>query len=481
MQNKVTIFWFRQDLRISDNPGLFEAAKQGMVIPVYILNEKFNHALHVDNASQCWLQISLQKLNESLGHKLNVYAGNPKQVLLEIIKNNQAHAVYWNRCYEPSRIKEDADIKKLLKEMQVECKSFNGSLLREPWDILKSDGLPYKVYTPFCKKGYLQHEPPRHPIPAPAKLTLMKASPSSLTLANMNLMTEKIWCEKIKKTWDIGELAAQKKLDDFLENGLLDYKEYRNYPGKKNVSRLSAHLHFGEISPNQMWHSAQAKGLSESWLRDLDCFFSELVWREFAYYLLYHFPDFPEKNFQEKFDRFPWECSHTLLNAWKKGKTGYPIVDAGMRELWQTGYMHNRVRMVVASFLVKNLLQHWHHGAAWFSHCLVDADLASNSISWQWVAGSGVDAAPYFRIFNPTTQGETFDPEGKYTRQFVPELSGMPDKFLFKPWDAPEKVLNSAGVILGSTYPKPIVDLKITRERALKAYKMISNQETGTI
>lgn len=481
MKIKTTIFWFRQDLRISDNPGLFEAAKHGHVIPIYILNQKEKNALQMKDASQCWLQVSLQKLNESLGQKLNVYVGNPKEVLLEIIKNNCVQAVHWNRCYDPARIQADAEIKKLLKEIDIECNSFNGSLLREPWEVLKDDGMPYKVYTPFYKKGYLQHEQPRRPLPIPAKLMLMKAIPSALTLENLNGVSEKIWCRKIQAAWEIGELSALKKLDDFLENGLFEYKEYRNFPGKINVSRLSPHLHFGEISPNQIWHTAQAKGVSEAWMEDLDCFLSELVWREFSYYLLYHFPNFPEKNFQEKFDQFPWAHSDTFFNAWKKGKTGYPIVDAGMRELWETGYMHNRVRMIVASFLVKNLLQHWHHGAGWFLDCLVDADLASNSINWQWVAGSGVDAAPYFRIFNPVTQGEKFDPAGHYTRRFVPELSKMPDKFLFKPWEAPAEVLRSAGVILGSTYPKPIVDLKITRERALKAYKMISNQETGSI
>jgi len=277
----------------------------------------------------------------------------------------------------------------------------------------------------------------------------------------------------MENMWGIGEAAAQKQLQHFLDNGLLGYKEGRNYPVKDNTSRLSPYLQFGEISPNQIWHAAQMRTNTKN-IADVEHFLRELGWREFSYHLLYHFPDLPRKNFQSKFDTFEWTYNETLLQAWKHGKTGYPIVDAGMRELWQTGYMHNRVRMIVASFLIKNLLIHWHHGEDWFWDCLIDADLANNSASWQWVAGSGADAAPYFRIFNPITQGQKFDPDGTYTRKFVPELSSIPDKFLFNPWEAPQEILRACGVRLGDTYPLPIVNLAASRNEALRIYKELS-------
>jgi deoxyribodipyrimidine photo-lyase len=280
---------------------------------------------------------------------------------------------------------------------------------------------------------------------------------------------------QMEEIWEIGEQAASKKLEFFLHEGLVDYKEERNFPGKQKNSRLSPHLHFGEISPHQVWYAAEKKGRLTAPSKDVEHFLSEMVWREFSYYLLYHFPTLPRKNFQAKFDHFPWLNNLGLLKAWQTGQTGYPIVDAGMRQLWQTGYMHNRVRMIVASFLVKNLLLHWHHGEDWFWDCLVDADLANNSASWQWVAGSGVDAAPYFRIFNPVTQGEKFDETGEYTRKFVPELGKLPNKFLFKPWEASESILKMAEVNLGKTYPKPIIELKKSREIALVAYHSIKH------
>lgn len=267
----------------------------------------------------------------------------------------------------------------------------------------------------------------------------------------------------------MSEKGARKRLDTFLEEGICDYKEGRNFPAKRHTSQLSPYLHFGLISPNEIWYSTK-ECMDDT---NSDHFLSELGWREFSYSLLYHFPQLPKKNLQQKFDRFPWKKSKRMLRAWQKGQTGYPIVDAGMRELWQTGYMHNRVRMIVGSFLVKNLLLHWRDGERWFWDCLVDADLASNSASWQWVAGCGADAAPYFRIFNPITQGEKFDPEGEYTLKYIPELKNMPKKFLYKPWEAPELVLQEAGVTLGKDYPKPIVDCKQSRETALEAFSSL--------
>jgi deoxyribodipyrimidine photo-lyase len=280
------------------------------------------------------------------------------------------------------------------------------------------------------------------------------------------MLTPRIrWDKKLEPHWDISESGAKKQLALFLKDGLGGYKEGRNFPGKAHASRLSPYLHSGEISPNQVWHAANLRGDSA----DIDNFCSELGWREFSYSLLHHFPALPHENWQKKFDHFPWKNDREDLSRWKKGMTGYPIVDAGMRELWQTGYMHNRVRMIVASFLIKNLLVDWRHGARWFWDCLVDADLANNSASWQWVAGSGADAAPYFRIFNPIGQGEKFDGDGAYTRKYVPELAKMPEKYLFQPWKAPNDVLSKAGVILGRTYPSPIVDIALSRAKALQA------------
>lgn len=411
MNEKVTIFWFRQDLRISDNPGLFEAADRGKVLAIYILDDEEPGIFKMGGASRWWLQNSLNSLNKSLDGKLNIYTGSSKAIILKIIEENNITGVYWNRCYEPWRIRIDREIKIELKNRNLNCQSFNGSLLWEPWEILKKDGSAYKVYTPFYRQC-LQARSPREALPKPEKLELIEDGNNQHTIDKLKLLSNLPWYKKFTSYWKIGEDAAQLKLMEFLDNGFLEYKEGRNYPSKNNISKLSPHLHFGEISINQVWHSAKVKAMIEGISKDLDCFLNELGWREFSYNLLYHFPYFPTKNFQSKFDNFPWNDDFNLLQAWQQGKTGYPIIDAGMRELWQTGFMHNRVRMIVGSFLVKNLLLHWRHGEDWFWDCLVDADLASNSASWQWVAGSGADAAPYFRIFNPVLQGERFDSEG---------------------------------------------------------------------
>ncbi|MFZ4116110.1 MAG: cryptochrome/photolyase family protein [Chthoniobacterales bacterium] len=465
-----TLFWFRQDLRISDNPGLFEAAKNGPVIPIYILDDHSAGVFKMGAASRWWLHQSLEKLNHALDGKLHLDVGDPIEIITKLIHTHNVEAVCWNRCYEPWRIKVDAALKTKLQEMGISCKSFNGSLLWEPWEALKSDQTPYKVFTPFYR--HASSSPPRKPLPKPPEITLLYDKENHLYLQDLKLLPEVPWYHDFEKEWEVGEVGAHKKLCAFLTQGLSGYKEGRNHPGQRNVSHLSPHLHFGEISPQQVWDAASNVG-PEIPKKDQDHFLSELGWREFSYSLLYHFPELPWKNFQAKFDRFPWKENHVLLKKWQQGKTGYPIVDAGMRELWQTGTMHNRVRMIVASFLVKNLLIHWHHGEAWFWDTLLDADLANNSASWQWVAGSGADAAPYFRIFNPVLQGEKFDPEGTYTRRFVPELRAIPKKFLFKPWEAPLEVLKAAGVDLGKTYPKPIVDLATSRDKALEAYHQL--------
>ena len=465
MVNTIYIHWFRSDLRLSDNPALRIAARKGNVLPIYILDDDSAGEYKIGSAKRVWLHHSLTQLNQSLGGKLAFFKGNAKQIIAELISRYDIKGITWNRCYEPWAIARDADIKASCKQAGIEAYSDNGSLLWEPWEALKGDGTPYRVFTPFYRRGCLNAPAPRIPQLAP-DITICSETIDSLDVGDLELLPALDWNHSLESAWEIGENAAQTQLQQFLETGLSAYKEGRDFPAKPLVSKLSPYLQTGEISPNQIWYAAKKVGEGEN----LEHFLRELGWREFSYSLLYHFPDLPRQNLQSKFNAFPWQKNPEFLEAWKKGMTGYPIVDAAMRQLWKTGYMHNRMRMVVGSFLVKNLLLHWHHGEAWFWDCLVDADLASNSASWQWIAGCGVDAAPYFRVFNPVIQGERFDSDGEYTKQFVPELAHLPKKHLFKPWDAPAKVLEEVGVILGETYPKPIVDVKISRAIALEAY-----------
>jgi deoxyribodipyrimidine photo-lyase len=470
MKKGTAIHWFRQDLRLSDNPALDSAAQYETLIPIYILDEVNSGEFKMGAASKWWLHQSLTKLNESLDGKLLVYQGNPHEILNKLIEEQEVSYVTWNRCYEPWRIDRDKEIKRNFEDKNVTVESFSASLLWEPWTISKDDGTPYRVFTPFYKKGCLNSEEPRLPAGKVDLSNLYSEDLSSGSIKDLNLLPTIKWYKSFEEEWNPGEIGAEQNLNSFLDSGLLNYKEGRNFPSQEFVSRLSPHLHFGEISPNEVWYRAKTKEGISGIEKSLAHFHSELGWREFSYYLLYHFPDLPNKNFQEKFDIFPWQENEEFLALWQKGNTGYPIVDAGMRELWQTGYMHNRLRMIVGSFLVKNLLIDWRFGERWFWDCLVDADLASNSASWQWVAGSGADAAPYFRIFNPITQGLKFDPEGEYTKKYVPELRDLPNKYLFSPWEAPENILAAAGIELGKNYPKPMVDLKLSRETALEAF-----------
>jgi len=469
----IIIFWFRQDLRIVDNPGLSKSLKSDKVLPIYILDDINSNDFAMGAASRWWLHNSLRELNKNLDNKLSLYKGDPLEILESLSSRFNIKGIFWNRCYEPWRIERDKKIKSKFIEKDIIVETFNSALLWEPWEILKSDNTPYKVFTPYYRKGCLMSEAPRKPLSAPNLNTLFEDKENVLQLDDLNLLPRIKWYKEMEKLWEPGEKGAHKKLESFLSDGLLGYKEGRNFPSKKNVSQLSAHMHFGEISPNQVWHRAKLKKDLPRIEKDLDHFLSELGWREFSYNLLFHFPELPRENLQKKFDNFPWIDNEILFDKWKKGLTGYPIVDAGMRELWQTGYMHNRVRMIVGSFLVKNLLLHWHKGEKWFWDCLIDADLASNSASWQWVAGSGADAAPYFRIFNPILQGKRFDPDGSYIKKFIPELEQLPSKYLFSPWEAPIEVLSEANIELGSDYPEPIVDLIKSRDRALEAFSTI--------
>lgn len=469
MSNDINILWFRKDLRLMDNPALVEANLNAEIIPIFILDDTNPEENKMGAASRVWLYHSLKSLNISLQKKINFYSGDPVKIISELINNYNINGVYWNRCYEPWEIRRDKKIKDLLKIKKVKAKSFNGSLIREPWEVLKEDQTPYKVFTALYKKAYLNSDIKVEVINEPTKINYSTKIFSSNTLDTLKLLPNLSWADNIIKYWQVGEKNAHLKMTEFFKKGIDDYKEGRNFPFKKNVSRLSPHIHFGEISPKQLWVKAKSIGSN----KNTEHFVSEICWREFSYYLLYHFPNLPKDNLQKKFNNFPWKENNYYFDSWKKGKTGYPIIDAGMRELYETGYMHNRVRMIVASFLVKNLLIHWHKGERWFWDCLFDADLANNSASWQWVAGSGADAAPYFRIFNPVTQGIKFDVDGQYTKQYVPELKDMPNKYLFSPWEAPDDVLNKANVVLGGNYPKPIIDIKESREKALYSFSLI--------
>ena len=470
--DSLVIHWFRQDLRVTDNPSLCQASKKGRVMPLYILDDQNSDEHFLGGASRWWLHRSLTELDNQLDGNLSLYRGDPLEILIGLVERKPIERVFWNRCYEPWRIERDKIIKKTLGELGVTVETFNGSLLWEPWNVLKQDGTPYKVFSPFYRNGCLKAESPREPL-AKVKPQALSIDEGSLGVDGLGLLPSVKWYQEMEKFWNPGERGAASLLDCFVEKGIAGYKEGRNFPASENVSRLSPHIHFGEISPNQVWYSSSMSDAAEESQDDLAHFHSELGWREFSYNLLFHFESLPTTNLQSKFDKFPWIFNEQYLEAWKAGMTGYPIVDAGMRELWQTGYMHNRVRMIVGSFLVKNLLIHWHHGERWFWDCLVDADLASNSASWQWVSGSGADAAPYFRIFNPVTQGQKFDADGAYTRHFVPELRDLPSKFLHNPWEAPKKTLEESNVALGKDYPEPIVDLRDSRLLALEAFSTI--------
>ena len=459
------IVWFRNDLRLSDNPALVKAVHTGNVLPIYIYDDANPKEAQPGSASRVWLHHSLKSLNKSLDNRLAFFKGDPLDLIPKLVAQYQISHVFWNRQYEPWAIARDKLVKKCLKESKLNVESHNGSLLWEPWNINKADGTPYRVFTPFYLKGCLSSTEPRKPIPEPKNIKYIEHQERN-ALDEIGLLPQTPWHKSLLSHWKIGEKGAQKRLQNFIDNGISRYKEGRNFPSKPYVSYISPHLHFGEISPNQAWHKARDLPADSN----VDHFCSELGWREFSHNLLFHNPELPKKNLQTKFDNFPWSTNRKLLKAWQRGLTGVPFVDAGMRQLWTTGTMHNRVRMVVGSFLVKNLLLDWRHGERWFWDCLFDADLANNSAGWQWVAGCGSDAAPYFRIFNPVTQGQKFDGAGTFIRQYIPEISNLPDKYLCNPWEAPNDILNEANIELGVTYPKPIIDLSSSRSLALEAF-----------
>ncbi|MEL6946368.1 MAG: deoxyribodipyrimidine photo-lyase [Pseudomonadota bacterium] len=471
------IMWFRQDLRLHDNPALVSAVETGKpLLCIYILDEVSPDVRPMGSAQKWWLHhslMSLMKYLNQLGSELILFRGPAVEVVESIRESTGADAIFWNRRYGAGEQAVDARIK---ANFVGEAISRAGMLMHEPSAVRTGSGGPYKVFTPFWK-AFRSGPPPRQPLPAPSKILPFTAAAESDALADWDLLpTQPDWSGGLAEAWQPGEAGAAQNLKRFSAEFADRYDTERDLPGPDRTSRLSPHLRFGEISPHQIWHTIALRGV-DAVSAARETYLKELVWREFAYHLLQEWPNLHEENFNAKYDVFPWGTNEAFLKAWQRGETGYPIVDAGMRQLWQTGWMHNRVRMIVGSFLVKHLLLDWRAGEAWFWDTLVDGDPASNSSQWQWVAGTGADAAPYFRIFNPIMQAEKFDPHGTYIKRYVPELKDLPAKYLGAPWDAPLGDLRAAGIKLGETYPLPIVEHKAAREKALAALNTMKERQ----
>jgi deoxyribodipyrimidine photo-lyase len=472
------IVWFREDLRVTDQAALQAAVKSGRpIVPLFVLDEHTAGDWVTGGAQRWWLHHSLLALNEALtglGAPLLLRRGRYHEVLTQIVAELGAGALYFSRGYEPWMPDLERSLHEDLGAAQVEVKRFSGRLLLEPGSVCTQGGDPYKVFTPFWR-ACLKQLPPRPPLPAPEALTGLQHDLRSDALTDWQLLpTAPDWSDGIAEQWTPGEDGAMAALERFLDDAVLDYATARDVPAERGTSRLSPYLHFGEISPRQVWQAVADRFDGDTQHEQAAAFLREIGWREFSHHLLAQWPGIADEPFKADFERFPWRENAQALDRWQRGQTGYPIVDAGMRELYATGWMHNRVRMIVASFLVKHLLLHWRHGEAWFWDTLVDADLANNAAGWQWVAGSGADAAPYFRIFNPTLQGKKFDGHGDYVRRWVPEIAALPDKHLHEPAKAPSRVLQDAGLTLGVDYPEPIVDHAMARQRALDALKQMT-------
>ena len=465
------LLWFRDDLRLDDNPALTAAAAAGPVVALFVLDPE---TAPPGGAARWWLGHSHAALAADLsarGIPFLLEAGPARALVPEAVRRIGAKAVFWNRRYTAPAVAIDTELKATLRAAGLRVDSRAANLLFEPWTVTTKAGTPFRVFTPFWRAARAL-DPPRAPLPVPAGLTGVTGLASSGTPESLGLLPVRPdWAAGLRATWTPGEAGARQRLTDFLAHGLARYAEARDRPAAEAVSRLSPHLRFGEISPHRIWHAVGLRADADpAAATGATKFLSELGWREFSWHLLHQQPDLATRNFQPRFDAFPWVEPGPELAAWQQGRTGYPIVDAGMRELWQTGWMHNRVRMIAASFLIKDLRLDWRLGEAWFRDTLVDADPAANPASWQWVAGSGADAAPYFRIFNPVLQGEKFDPDGAYVRRFVPELARLPDRWLHRPFEAPAAVLAAAGVRPGTSYPLPIVDHGRARDAALAAF-----------
>lgn len=480
---KRAIVWFRRDLRLADNPALRAAVDGDFdgIVPVFIHAPNEEGDWTPGAAQRVWQHESLAAFATDLeerGSRLIIREGPSADALAALVEESGATAVFWNRLYEPQIVDRDQKVESQLRDQyeDLEIEHFQAHVLNEPWSVETKQGGPYKVFTPFWKA--VKDRAKRQPLPRPASLPEVWSRIGSVELSDLELLPSIRWDDGIRDRWTPGESGAHERLEEFLEDAVDSYDDDRDRPAVAGTSYLSPHLHWGEISPVQVIHRTEewrsehsGKKLGEH----IETFQSEIGWRDFAHHVLYHFPKTPDEPLDDRFKDFPWETPGDDLKAWQMGRTGIPMVDAGMRELWATGYMHNRMRMTVASFLTKNLRIAWQHGEHWFWDTLVDADLANNTLGWQWAAGCGADAAPFFRIFNPARQGERFDSKGEYVRRWVPELADMPNKHIHEPWDAPDDVLTEAGVELGDTYPEPIVDLKASRREALEAFDEIKN------
>ena len=478
------LFWFRSDLRIKDNPALKAACSScKQLVIIYIYNPKDKTTWAMGSASKWWLHHSLSALQDDLNKRdvnLQIIQGEPNKVIFKLCEKLNISQVFWNRVYEPEYITRDKKLKNTLKNNNIKVKSYNASLLNEPWDILKNDGTPYRVFTPYWKmvqKNGLNFTLEKNIKSFPKNIKITSDF-TACNIDSLKLLPTINWDDMFYPIWKPGEHGAQKSFNKFLKSGLSEYEDGRNLPAENLTSKVSPYLHFGEISSRQIVASVQnnlkTNNKNKQLISNANSYIREIAWREFSYHLLFHFPQTVDVPLNHKFSRFPWAKRYTKdLHSWQQGKTGIPLVDAGMRELWNTGWMHNRVRMVVGSFLTKNLLIPWQIGSKWFWDTLVDADLANNTLGWQWIAGCGADAAPYYRIFNPVLQSKKFDKDGKYIRKWVPELNMLPSKLIHSPWECPAEVLKQHGIVLGLHYPKPIVDLKTSRETALAAYNKI--------
>jgi deoxyribodipyrimidine photo-lyase len=473
MIDKIGIHWFRLDLRLDDNTALEQLSQEvDLILPIYI----FDKTLEIGQASKCWLEKSLEKLNEALikfDSKLFIFEGDPKKIISKIIEDQKISHFYWNRLYDPQSIKRDKDIKSFLIDKNISCNTFNGYLLTEPWNIKNKSGTFFKVFTPFWKKNFEILRYQKLQLSTSSKYNFFKDKVSyNIKVSDLKLnIPRKKWIDKILLHWEIGEEAAKSKLKNFIDIKLHNYSSGRDRPDIEFTSKLSPHLHFGEISPKKIFLEVMMSKINDE---NKKKYLSEIGWRDFSYNLLFNYPKMIKDPIQSKFLKFPWLRDKNSLKIWKIGQTGVPIVDAGMRELYQKGWMHNRVRMIVGSFLTKNLLIHWKEGEKWFFDTLVDADIGSNVAGWQWISGSGADASPYFRIFNPILQGKKFDPKGDYVRKFIPSLNKIPDKFVHSPWEMSFVEQEKHNFILGEDYPSPIVNLSDTRKRALNAFKSLS-------
>jgi deoxyribodipyrimidine photo-lyase len=476
---KRTIVWFRKDLRLHDNPALWEAAKEGIVIPVFIWSEEGKREYSEGEASLWWLYRSLASLDERLrskGLKLFITSGEEFDALVGVLEETEADAVYFNERYEPAERKKDSRIVAQLESIGVEVQTFHGHLLFTP-DLVNKQGEPYKVFTSFWKRCL--QEVVAHPLPVPEGMKGIERELKTASLNQLCMLKEHLSHEKFRRYWEPGEQTAIEKWEQFSDDGIFYYGTERDLISSGTSSMLSPDLAAGTISVKSMWHSAKSlydETSKSEFHQSIDTYLKQLIWREFAYHQLIHYPDIIRLPLRKQFAEFPWQGTDEQLLRWKRGQTGYPLVDAGMRELRETGMMHNRVRMVTASFLVKHLLIPWGEGYSWFKRTLLDFDTANNAMGWQWITGCGIDCAPYFRIFNPFLQSEKFDSDGDYIRKWVPELSGLQAPYVHKPWKAPVSVLEMAGIELGVTYPSPIVDHAAARKRALEAYQEVKGK-----